>query len=129
MAASIKQTLERRERQIAHNEKEGIVPTTINKALPTLGRDLDDLIAGTSGGKRLVGSKGGRKSGDWAVNLKVGAGHWGRSNSVNNNISQPIEDLDFSIEELNEMMKQAALELDFERAAMLRDLIRDFQSS
>ncbi len=129
MAASIKQTLERRERQIAHNEKEGIVPTTIDKALPTLGRDLDDLIAGTSGGKRLVGSKGGRKSGDWAANLKVGAGHWGRSNSVNNNISQPIEDLDFSIEELNEMMKQAALELDFERAAMLRDLIRDFQSS
>ena len=36
---------------------------------------------------------------------------------------------DSSIEELKEMMNQAALELDFERAAMLRDKIRDLESS
>ena len=34
-----------------------------------------------------------------------------------------------SIEELKEMMQQAALELDFERAAMLRDKILEMQSS
>ena len=129
MTASIRQTLERRERQIAHNEENGITPTTIQKALPKMGSDVDDLIAGTSGGKRLVGSKGGRKGGDWANNLNVGAGQWARSDSFASNISQPIEEIDYSIEELKEMMQQAALELDFERAAMLRDKILEMQSS
>ena len=128
MTASIRQTLERRQRQNAHNEEHGITPATIKKALPKMGSDVDDLIAGTSGGKRLVGAKGGRKSGDWASNLKVGAGQWASSNTVNNNISQPIEEINFSIEELKEMMQQAALELDFERAAILRDKILEMES-
>jgi len=128
MAASIRQTLERRERQITHNEKFGITPVTIQKALPQMGSDVDDLIAGTAGGKRLVASKGGRKDGDWASNLKIGAGHWAHSNSVTSNISQPIGELNYSIEELKEMMQQAALELDFERAAMLRDKIHEIES-
>ena len=127
MTASIRQTLERRERQITHNEKFGITPMTIKKALPQMGSDIDDLIAGTAGGKRLVASKGGRKDGDWASNLKVGAGKWATSNSVTSNISQPIEELNYSIEELKKMMHQAALELDFERAAMLRDKIHELE--
>ncbi len=125
MIASIKQTLERREKQIAHNNKFGITPMTIKKALPQMGSDIDDLIAGTAGGKRLVASKGGRKDGDWASNLRVGAGRWTASNSVTSNISQPIEELNYSIEELKALMHQAALELDFERAAMLRDKIHE----
>ena len=129
MMASIKQTLERRDRQIAHNDKNNITPVTIQKALPKMGSDIDDLIAGTAGGKRLVASKGGRKGGDWASNLKVGAGRWAPSNSVTSNISQPIEELNYSIEELKTMMQQAALELDFERAAMLRDKIHELESS
>ena len=128
MAASIRQTLERRERQIIHNEKFGITPVTIQKALPQMGSDVGDLIAGTAGGKRLVASKGGRKDGDWASNLKIGAGQWAHSNSVTSNISQPIGELNYSIEELKEMMQQAALELDFERAAMLRDKIHEMES-
>ena len=60
---------------------------------------------------------------------RVGAGQWARSDSVTSNISQPIEELNYSIKELKEMMNQAALELDFERAAMLRDNIRDLESS
>ena len=129
MTASIRQTLERRERQIAHNEKFDITPMTIKKALPQMGRDLDDLIAGTAGGKRLVASKGGRKDGDWASNLRLGAGKWAHSNSVTNNISQPIEELNYSIDELKKMMHQAALELDFERAAFLRDKIHELEHS
>ena len=129
MMASIKQTLERRDRQIAHNDKNNITPVTIQKALPKMGSDIDDLIAGTAGGKRLVASKGGRKGGDWASNLKVGAGRWAPSNSVASNISQPIEESNYSIEELKTMMQQAALELDFERAAMLRDKIHELESS
>ncbi|MBT7243827.1 MAG: hypothetical protein HN874_00065, partial [Euryarchaeota archaeon] len=42
---------------------------------------------------------------------------------------QPIEEIDYPIEELKEMMQQAALELDFERAAMLRDKILELESS
>jgi excinuclease ABC subunit B len=129
MTAAIQQTLERRQRQMAHNEKHGITPVTIQKKLPQMGSDVDELIAGTSGGKRLVGSKGGRKSGDWASNLKVGAGQWAHSNSVTDNISQPIEENDFSIEELKAIMHQAALDLDFERAAILRDKIIEMESS
>jgi excinuclease ABC subunit B len=129
MTASIRQTLERRQRQMAHNDKFGITPTTIKKALPQMGSNIEDLIAGTSGGKRLVGSKGGRKGGDWASNLKVGAGQWAHSNTVTNNISQPIDKIDFSIEELKELMQRAALELDFERAAILRDKILEMESS
>ena len=129
MMASIKQTLERRDRQIAHNDKNNITPVTIQKALPKMGSDIDDLIAGTAGGKRLVASKGGRKGGDWASNLKVGAGRWAPSNSVTSNISQPIEELNYTIEELKTMMQQAALELDFERAAMLRDRIHELENS
>jgi excinuclease ABC subunit B len=129
MMASIKQTLERRDRQIAHNDKNNITPVTIQKALPKMGSDIDDLIAGTAGGKRLVASKGGRKGGDWASNLKVGAGRWAPSNSVTSNISQPIEELNYPIEELKTMMQQAALELDFERAAMLRDKIHELENS
>ena len=49
MMASIKQTLERRDRQIAHNDKNNITPVTIQKALPKMGSDIDDLIAGTAG--------------------------------------------------------------------------------
>ena len=94
-----------------------------------MGSDVDELIAGTSGGKRLVASKGGRKDGDWASNLKVGAGKWTASESVTSNISQPIEEINYSIEELKAMMQQAALELDFERAAILRDKILEMESS
>ena len=93
-----------------------------------MGGDIEDLIAGTAGGKRLVASKGGRKDGNWASNLKVGAGMWSTSNSVKSNISQPIEEFDFTIEELKKMMNQAALELDFERAAIIRDKIIEMES-
>ena len=53
----------------------------------------------------------------------MGAGKWGRTESVVSNIGQPIEESILSIEELEKEMKRAALDLDFERAAMLRDRI------
>ncbi|MDP7001603.1 MAG: UvrB/UvrC motif-containing protein, partial [Candidatus Poseidoniaceae archaeon] len=46
------------------------------------------------GGRRLVGSKGGRKDGDWAQKLALGAGRWGTD--VVAALSQPLDD-DFSI--------------------------------
>ena len=140
MSASIRQTLERRERQQAYNEIHGIVPVTIQKALPKMGADLDDLLVGTTtskdGNKRLISRKGGRKDGDWAQRMQLGAGSWlGSKISIENSDSQlknmdGIEDSMLQhlpkhelIQHLKDEMEQAALQLDFERAAALRDRI------
>ena len=127
MKAAIKQTLERRERQEKHNEENNITPKTINKSLPTMGEDIDNLILGTAGGKRLVGAKGGRRSKDWVSNLGIGAGQWVSNENVTNNISQPIEKMNYSIGELKQIMESAAKELDFERAAIIRDMIKELE--
>ena len=42
-------------------------------------------------------------------------------------MDQPIEVLNFSIEELKSEMNAAAAELDFERAAMIRDLMYELE--
>jgi len=156
MRASIQQTLERRERQQASNEANGVVPKTIEKALPKMNSDIDDLIAGTStskdGTRRLIAKKGGRKEGDWAQKLNLGAGAWasgdgqdGSSGEHSNNsieksnilltYDQPddvlsglepsqIQDL---LGELRSAMKEAAKNLDFEEAARLRDRVFELE--
>ena len=123
MTAAIKQTLERRKMQEKYNLEHGITPRTILKAKPTMDADPLETLAGSSGGKRLIASRSGKKDGPTAANLGLGAGKWGRTESVVSNIGQPIEESILSIEELEKEMKRAALDLDFERAAMLRDRI------
>lgn len=117
--------------------------------------DVDDLIAGTSsspdGSRRLVAKKGGRKEGDWAQNLNLGAGAWasgsgqdgssgaysdssiGKSNnqlengdnfSLNTLSPAQIDDL---LKELKSAMQVAAKNLDFEEAARLRDRIFELE--
>ena len=155
MKAAITQTLERRERQQAYNETNNITPKGIVKALPKMNSDLDDLIAGTSsskdGSRRLVAKKGGRKEGDWAKRLNLGAGAWasGRgqdgssgvksNNSIkNSNIQlaydEPSDAKNFSPEQIQDMLKElksamqvAAKNLDFEEAARLRDRIYELE--
>jgi excinuclease ABC subunit B len=158
MEAAIRQTLERRERQHAHNLANGITPKTIVKALPIMGADTDDLIAGTTSGadgkKRLIAKKGGRREGDWAQGLKLGAGAWssgsgqdGSSGTVRED-DLPIEKLktqltydepddvlkgldshqiETLISELKDEMKVAAKNLDFEQAARLRDRVYELE--
>ncbi len=156
MRASIQQTLERRERQQASNEANGVTPKTIQKALPKMNSDIDDLIAGTStskdGTRRLIAKKGGRKEGDWAQKLNIGAGAWAAGDgqdgssgqSTNNSIEKSniqltydepddvlsglepsqIQDL---LGELRSAMKEAAKNLDFEEAARLRDRVFELE--
>jgi excinuclease ABC subunit B len=149
MEASIKQTNARRIRQEAFNVEHGIEPKTIQKALPVMGSDVDDLLAGAAGkgktgGRRLVGKKPGKKGIERIVRkFGLGAGSWNSTDSVLDNISQPewvaaaFEAVDGAEEEsrgddneraklisrLEKEMKQAAARLDFERAAALRDRI------
>jgi excinuclease ABC subunit B len=156
MRAAIQQTLERRERQQAYNEEHGITPKTIVKALPKMNSNIDDLISGTStamdGTRRLVAKKGGRKDGDWAKNLNIGAGAWAagdgqdgtRGENPNSSIEKSniqltydepddvISDLEPSqiqdlLTELRSAMKVAAKNLDFEEAARLRDRLFELE--
>ena len=149
MEASIRQTLERRKRQDAHNKANGIVPKTIIKALPQMGAEADELIAGTAtakdGKRRLVAKKGGRKDGDWASKFNLGAGAWAQSErktpienskiqltydepgDVKSNLSRE-QRLDL-LNELKSAMKEAAKQLDFEEAARLRDRIFELEQT
>ena len=150
--------MERRERQQASNEANGVVPKTIEKALPKMNSDIDDLIAGTStskdGTRRLIAKKGGRKEGDWAQGLKLGAGAWGSGSGQDGSTGTvreddlPIEKLktqltydepddvlkgldshqiETLIAELKAEMKVAAKNLDFEQAARLRDRVYELE--
>ena len=133
------QTKERRKRQEKNNEEFDITPTTIQKPLPIMGQELEDLLSGSagkgeSGGRRMVGKKTSKKGVEGlAQKFKLGAGIWNVSNSVLDNISQPEwdEELEFTdntdskeiISRLEKEMHQAAERLDFERAANIRDKI------
>ena len=155
MRAAITQTLERRERQEAHNIANNITPKIIVTEQPKKNSDVDELIAGTSSGKdgsrRLVAKKGGRKEGDWAQNLNLGAGAWAsgsgqdgsagtHSNSSignsNSQLEKPAEfdvrslspaQMDDLLKELKSAMQVAAKNLDFEEAARLRDRIFELE--
>jgi excinuclease ABC subunit B len=134
MEAAIRQTLERRARQMAYNESHGIVPRTIVKALPSLGQESEGLLEGTTssmgGGRRLVAKRGGRQDG---ATLGVGAELMatateperpiGKSNiqlesDEENSTPDALRDLAV---EVRAAMEDAARALDFEEAARLRD--------
>ena len=144
MESAISQTIERRQRQIAHNEKHGIVPKTIVKPLPVMGIEADQLLAGTAGkgvtgGKRFVGGHSSQAAKNRAHELvkkfDLGAGQWG--DNILSNLSQPNSDEvdtesttdDVMIERLKKEMKQAAERLEFEKAAQLRDRILQLENS
>ena len=145
MESAISQTVRRRKMQNEYNEENGVVPMTIDKALPVMGSEIDDLLAGVSGrgksgGKRMVAKRPGKKGLEGlAQRFGLGAGVWNTSNSVLDNVSQP-EWTDYEEEEnegeaaelilrLEKEMRQAADRLDFERAASLRDRIFKLQNA
>jgi excinuclease ABC subunit B len=154
MEASIKQTIDRRKRQHQHNEENGIIPKTIEKSLPVMDSEFDDLMAGVAGkgvggGRRLVAKKPGKKGVEGlAKKFSLGATGWNATGSVLDNISQPdwVEDaanmVNQSAEEsiennedriklirkMEKEMKAAAARLDFERAAQIRDRIYQLEN-
>jgi len=145
MESAISQTIERRQKQIEHNERHGITPKTIEKSLPVMGIEANELLAGIAGkgmtgGKRFVGGFTGKtgKKGDEGLVKKfdLGAGSW--SDDIVANISQPtsdnvpdeLGDSEFRlIDRLRKEMNQSAARLDFEKAAKLRDRIFQLENS
>ena len=148
MEAAIRQTLERRQRQQANNEALGITPRTIVKALPVMGDTEDATITGTTTGsdgkRRLIAKKGGRRDGDWAQRLRLGADAWGSTEKQEKSIENSTSQLTYDepddlmanlsgderaalIEELRKAMNEAAKDLDFEEAARLRDRLHELE--
>ncbi|HET7701503.1 MAG TPA: excinuclease ABC subunit UvrB [Candidatus Limnocylindria bacterium] len=95
MKAAIDETERRRARQVAYNREHGIEPTTIVKAIRDVGMRLQQL-ADTEG----VYEKSGRP---------IAAGQL------------PKDELLRLIKDIESQMKQAAKDLEFEKAAALRD--------
>ncbi|WP_117148941.1 MULTISPECIES: excinuclease ABC subunit UvrB [Paraliobacillus] len=94
MSRAIEETERRREKQQAYNEKHGIVPTTIKK-------EVRDVIRAT-------------------MAAEDSAKYEGDAPSYSKMTKKEIEKL---IENMEKEMKQAARDLNFEKAAELRDIV------
>lgn len=146
MESAIRQTVRRRRLQSKYNEKYNISPKTIEKPLPVMGSEIEDLLSGVAGtgaggGRRMVAKAPGKRGLEgMAEKFRLGAGVWNTSDSVLENISQPqwvdedeIDNVDGEIGDLisrlEREMHQAADRLDFERAANLRDRIFKLQNA
>ncbi|MBU4378638.1 MAG: UvrB/UvrC motif-containing protein, partial [Proteobacteria bacterium] len=96
MAEAMDETARRRERQQAHNEAHGITPTTIRKEMGNLFADKSE--ARPQGAGRLPAIEG------------VPAG-------------TSVKEMHTLVKQLERQMREAARELEFERAAALRDRV------
>jgi excinuclease ABC subunit B len=107
MRAAMDETARRRERQQAWNEANGIEPRTIRKSLDT---PFDAIYSAASEGGKGRGRGRGRQAAPAVENVA----DYGTS----------PEDMAKHIQKLEREMREAAKELEFERAATLRDRIR-----
>ncbi|WP_419787745.1 excinuclease ABC subunit UvrB [Pseudodesulfovibrio sp.] len=96
MASAMDETARRRERQLAYNEEHGITPTTIHKKV----EDLFGAPGGSSGAEK--GLKAAEAGDEYGADPKA---------------------LLKAIKRMEREMREAAKELEFERAAELRDRV------
>ncbi|MCQ2444898.1 MAG: UvrB/UvrC motif-containing protein, partial [Mailhella sp.] len=111
MRAAMDETARRRSLQAAYNAERGITPKTVLKAVEN---PLDALF----------GDKSGEKAGRAAGKGKKAAGRGGRGAEARTPEPSSPADIAKLIGELEKEMRAAARELEFERAAELRDRIR-----
>lgn len=108
MQAAMDETARRREKQEAWNTEHGITPRTISKSLVT---PLDALYGEATPNKR-GGSRGTRR----------------RQPSEPPNLEMNAANATRYLRELEKEMREAARELEFEKAAVLRDRIRELRA-
>lgn len=110
------ETTRRREKQIAHNKKHNITPTTINRAVPDILANLGENVSLADSSKRMLDR---RTAYNTTPNLAVE--HLERSKAGHN--------LNAVIADLENKMKAAASDLEFEEAARIRDQIKSLRES
>ena len=114
MREAIDETDRRRAIQVAHNKEWGITPESIKKAV----RDLSEIQRAAGGEGTRPGARPGTRA--------------GRPSEAEAEALQEAESMDERelarlIKNLEEQMKKAASLLEFERAAEIRDRIRDLR--
>ncbi len=102
MQFAIQETNRRREKQIAYNEEHHIIPVSISKAV----HDITERV-----------------SNEYAIAEKGGGYSTGKGDE-----KIPVAELKRIAKELEQQMKTAAKNLDFERAAVLRDEIIELRA-
>ncbi|NNJ11535.1 excinuclease ABC subunit UvrB [Chloroflexales bacterium ZM16-3] len=107
MDAAIKETRRRRDIQIAHNARNNITPVGISKGV----RDLSDRL------RKMADERG-----EYQVN--------GKDVNAKPIIAEiPRDELNKLIKDLEKQMKQAAKNLEFEKAASLRDQVVELRKT
>lgn len=109
MKSAIDETERRREKQIKFNEQHGIIPQQINKKV----KDLIDGVYSENGENALSGSLKGKKSAKKAEKTEI----------------HSEQDAIAEIARLEKQMQQAARDLNFEQAAVIRDIIRHIKEN
>ncbi len=104
MRIAIDETSRRRKKQMDYNQLHGIEPVSIVKAIRDLTQRLSSSAAGVAEGRAEYQS-GGRDA-----------------------VRMPRRDLQRLIAEMEKEMKQAAKDLEFERAALLRDQVYELRA-
>ena len=100
MKFAIDETNRRRAKQVKYNEEHGIIPISIHKAIHDLTEEMSSKAVGDAKGDYRVKSTGGL----------------------------PRNELQKIIEELEKQMRDAAKNLEFEKAAALRDEMYDLKN-
>ena len=107
MRRAIEETYRRRKKQVAYNEAHGITPTGIRKTI----RDISARVRAVA--EQAAGYETGAASASGPVALDV----------------IPRDEVVRLIKDLEAQMRQAAKELEFEKAALLRDQILELRRS
>lgn len=135
MQYAIDETNRRREIQIAHNKKHGIDPQPLRKRIADI---TDQLAREDADTEDLLSGMAGIKTG-----FDYGMGHRGYTAAITEEQQRaamaaeegemaklaaiPAKDLTDLIEQMSEQMHQAAVDLNFELAARLRDEISELK--
>ncbi len=114
MQRAMEETDRRRNRQIAHNEKHGVTPTTVARGVIDMVRDEEEVAEGQAPYRHRDSSKFGKTGKPSRGLLEEAREKYG------DNMSAVIADLE-------KRMFEAAENLEFELAADLRDQIEDLK--
>jgi excinuclease ABC subunit B len=110
MQRAMDETSRRRSKQIAYNEEHGITPKTITRGISDI---LEEVMESQAKGRNVAAKGRGKR----ATGKPSGVSDTGQTPLVGENLAAVVADLE-------KQMREAAADLEFERAAELRDQIQ-----